>query len=349
MRRSEWISVSAWLLPVSLTLFACAADQKSQGLTKVDDLLTRVEQVQIESVVTREKASAAFDAFGMIVAPDFTGDPMVAFNDLVEKINASKTQAQKLEYSVEPMKQVADSVFLSWTMDLEKFGNTNLRQASQARLAETRARYSAVHDAAIAALVSIKAFNSDLSDQALFLEHDFNSAAVAVIAAEVPALTNQARDLSKRLNACVSTSKAYIASSALRGQFDEPAPEKPSVAAQTPAAPPARKLPNPMAEEGSIVDETANAPTTAPARRRPRANANQANPVAPTNGAPANGAQGAATPAAPNGATAPAQNTQPTALPQGKPLPVLGPQLPKPETDLTPKPAPIEKPADGAR
>jgi hypothetical protein len=258
--------------------------RKSQGLANVDDLLTRVEQVQIESVVAKEKASAAFDAFGQIVAPDFQGDPMVVFNDLVEKINASKAQATKLQDSVDPMQQTADSVFYAWTNDLEKFGNSNLRQASQARLAETRARYSAVHDAAVAALVSINAFNSDLSDQALFLEHDFNATAVAVISNEVPALTNQARDLSKRLNDCVATSKAYISAGALRGQL-EGAPEQTpvAVAAQKPVAPPpSRKLPNPMAEDAVQPDANAQdvAPTTiTPAHRRPKAGATTTPPA----------------------------------------------------------------------
>jgi len=316
MRRRQHLLAFACLSLVTVALGSCASSRKSQGLTNVDDLLTRVEQVQIESVVAREKASAAFDAFGQIVAPEFEGDPMIVFNDLVEKINASKAQAARLQSCVDPMKQTADSVFFAWTNDLEKFGNTNLRQASQARLAETRARYSAVHDAAVAALVSINAFNADLSDQALFLEHDFNSTSVAVIATEVPALTNQARDLSKRLNDCVATSKAYITASALRGQLEAPGEQAPvAVAAQKPVAPPpARKLPNPMAEEGAKPDATAEelAPTTtAPAHRRPK--------TTPTSTPPA---QVPAQPATPS-TQAPAQPVSkpaPTQSPSGEPV-----------------------------
>lgn len=339
---------SAWLLPVTLSFFACMSTEKTQGLTRVDDLLTRVEQVQIESAVAREKASAAFDAFGQIVAPNFEGDPIAVFNSLVEKISASKAQAAKLEACVGPMKETADSVFLSWTTDLEKFGNTNLRQASQSRLAETRSRYSAVHDAATAALVSINAFNSDLSDQALFLEHDFNAAAVSVIALEVPALTNQARDLGKRLNVCVKASKAYIAASALRGQVDAPAPPpQPEVAVQKPAVPPARKLPNPMVEEETQPGATAQdaSPTaTAPAHRRPRTDANSAQPAQPA--APASPSQQPA-----QGGNA-LPNTQPASLtPSKPPAPLLSTPTPKPETIPTskPTPAPIGPEGNGGR
>lgn len=334
----------ALLFPLALGFSSCASTEKNEGLTKVDDLLNRVEQVQIEALVAREKASAAFDALGTIVAPDFQGDPMLVFGELTKKIDESKAQARKLESTVGPMKQTADSVFQAWTTDLEKFGNTNLRQQSQARLAETRSRYSAVHDAAVAALVSINAFNSDLGDQALFLQNDFNSAAVSVIASQVPALTSQARDLGRRLNTCVGASKEYIASSALRGQLDAaPAPVAP--ASKTVATQAPRRLPNPIAEQGdeAQVPESAASTTTAPARRRPRSNPN---PVDAPEGAPAAGAPAQAAPA--QGAAQ--GSTQPTSV-ETKPLPVLGPQAPKPETDLSspPKPAPIEPGNGGNR
>ena len=339
--RRQFAAGFAVVLPVLLGLSACMSSEKNEGLTRVDDLLTRVEQVQIESLVAREKASGAFDALGLIVAPEFQGDPMLVYDELLKQIEASKAQARKLEQTVEPMKRTADIVFQSWTMDLEKFGNTNLRQQSQSRLAETRARYSAVHDAAVAALVSINAFNADLNDQALFLGHDFNVAAVAVIAAEVPGLTSHARDLGRRLNACVTASKEYISSSALRGQMEaQPAP---SVAANKPqAAQPASRLPNPINE--ATPEETAtaqqgmeNSAPIAPARRRPRVNANPLETPSPA--------------AQPEGAVGPQPTangtTQQTSVPV-KPITVLGPQTPKPETDLTsqPKPAPIE-PAGG--
>ncbi len=296
----------ALVLPLVLGFSSCMSGEKSDGLSRVDDLLSRVEQVQVEALVSREKASAAFDALGTVVAPDFKGDPMLVYADLVKKIDESKTQAKKLEQSVEPMKSTADEVFQAWTKDLEKFGNTNLRQQSQARLAETRSRYSEVHDAAVAALVSINAFNSDLSDQALFLEHDFNAAAVSVIAAQVPALTSQARDLGRRLNVCVNASKQYIASGALRGQLDAPAaPAAPAEKVAT--APPARHLPNPISDTGNeagVPEENAANTTTAPARRRPRAGANPTAPAAPANPIEA-----------PEGQTGVQGSTQPTSLP----------------------------------
>lgn len=331
MRRQHQLLAIACLSPLVVTLASCAATRKSEGLSSVDDLLTRVEQVQIESVVAREKASAAFDAYGQIVTPEFEGDPMLLFNDLVEKVELSKVQAQKLAGCVAPMKNTADGVFLAWTADLEKFGNTNMRQASQARLAETRARYSAVLDAANAALVSMNAFNSDLSDQALFLQHDFNAGAVEIVAAQVPALTNQARDLGKRLNDCVTTSKAYISSGALRGQLDA-APTQPApVAVQKPAAPPARKLANPMVDSEGQSDIAANtqAPVTAPAKRRPRANPIPATPSTEST-------EPSEAPVTAPDTSSPASGSQPTSQPVSKPAADLGSRPAKPATTQIP-------------
>jgi hypothetical protein len=67
--------------------------------------------------------------------------------------------------------------------------------------------------------VSYDAFNSDLNDNALFLQHDFNAGAVATIAAEVEVLVTQAQELDARLDATSSAAKSYVESNALRGQI----------------------------------------------------------------------------------------------------------------------------------
>lgn len=337
--RALIVPFGASLVPLGLLVGAavlggCASGEKRDGLARVDDLLTKVEQVQIESLAAREKASLAFDAYGVIVAPDFRGDPMVAFNELVTRIHDSQAQAQKLQDVLAPMQELADGVFRAWTADLEKFGNSNLRQSSQSRLAETRARYSAVHDAATAALVSMNAFNSDLNDQALFLEHDFNAAAVTVIASEVPALSNQARDLGRRLNECVAASKRYVTSSSLRGQLDAPAEAPVQEVAAAPQAAPARKLPNPMLEDEAVEPAASETPAptmVAPAKRRPRGEgAAQAAPGAPVSP----GAQVA--PGAPQPSTVPTAqpNAQQAGQPNAQPLDTLPPAKPKPDSDL---------------
>jgi hypothetical protein len=94
---------------------------------------------------------------------------------LVRAVEASPDQAKALQKSVRPLRKTGESMLARWTENLESFGNISMRQRSQERLEETRRRYDAILAAAVAAQLAYDAFNGDLSDHALFLEHDFNT------------------------------------------------------------------------------------------------------------------------------------------------------------------------------
>ncbi len=223
--RTAPIQSAILVLPLFLGLGACSAlpsfNQKpGKGLAQVDDLLTRVEQVQIEAVLSKERSRGAFDALMAIVGPQFDGDAVSAHATLIKAVKESTLQAERLEKSVPPLKSTATVVFEEWTRSLESFGNTKLRSHSQERMEETRARCEELVQATVAAQIAYDAFNADLNDHALFLEHDFNSAAVGAIAEQVDQLNFQAAELDKRLEASIVAAKRYIQSSALRGQLE---------------------------------------------------------------------------------------------------------------------------------
>jgi hypothetical protein len=242
------------LVSVVTGLASCSAlfpssEKKSVTLSQVDDLLSRVERVQVESVLGKERSRAAYESLRSICAPDFQGDPLAAHAKLSESIAQSQQQAAALGNALKPAKSAADSVFRQWMADLEQFGNTKMRKRSQARLEETRTRFDAIVSAANAAQLAYDAFNADLNDQALFLAHDFNAAAVAVIADDVAALDDDARELDGRLDACVVASKDYVETAALRGQLQqqqqqmqqEQAAAQPSATEEQPRRPMHRK------------------------------------------------------------------------------------------------------------
>lgn len=212
-----------------LTLFASCSSLPSvfqkkpsdDGLVQVDDLLTRIEKVHVESVLAKERSQAAMDALRVMVATDFGGDPAASLNDLMASIDASEKQANELRKAVGPMKKAADVVFEEWTADLEDFTSEKLRRRSLNRLEATRERYEAIVAAVEPAMSSYDAFNTGLHDHALFLSHDFNSGAVSMIEGEVRALATQGQDLTVKLDACLVAAQAYVRATALRGQIDE--------------------------------------------------------------------------------------------------------------------------------
>lgn len=216
------------------------------GLTNVDELLTRIEKVQVESLVAKERARAAYDTLVASVSPDFSGSAVAQYAELEKAIDVSEKQAKALAETIPALKASAASVFERWTKDLESFGNTRMRQRSQERMEATREHYELIVRQALASQVSFEALNADLKDHALFLEHDFNAESAAMIADDVTALEARVAELDGRLDAAIQSSKRYIASRALRGEV-ELAEEQP--AAPKPGKGQRRKAKQPTAEQ----------------------------------------------------------------------------------------------------
>jgi hypothetical protein len=210
--------------------------KSDSGLTNVDELLTRIEKVQVESLVAKERAHAAFDMLQQTVAPSFKGDAVEQFKGLGAAIEASEKQSKTLGDTVPALKSAANVVFERWTKDLESFGNTRMRQRSQERMEATREQYETIVRQTLAAQLSLEALNADLNDHALFLGHDFNAESAAAIHDDVVALEPRVAELDGRLDAAIQSSKQYIASRALRGDVEaaeeDGEPEAPKSAAK---------------------------------------------------------------------------------------------------------------------
>jgi len=226
-------------LPWLLLVAACSSPtEKAESVQRVDDLLAHVESVQVDAVVSKEKARAALDQLDAICSPGFAGNAKESYALLIECIDGSEKQARQLRASIEPMRLSAESVFRQWTADLEHFGSTRMRQRSQTRLDETQARYRTVYATAQSAQISYDAFNGDLRDQALFLSHDMNVAAVGELTGDLKLMRDVLLELDGRMDACASAARAYVEAAALYGQSEATVHEN---ATEEPATEPASK------------------------------------------------------------------------------------------------------------
>jgi len=213
---------TAWpllvLLPALLT--GCGTfSKKSAGLRRVDDFLERVERVQVASELAIDRMHGAVTSLEVLAEPGFRGDPMVAYSAYVEAVEQSEDQADELRRSLESMESGAKAMFEQWAEDLKAFTSADMRRRSQVRLVEARKRYEAIVTAVTPAMWGYDSLNQGLRDHATFLEHDYNSAAVAEIADGVRDITDQAAELDGRFEASVAAAQAYVRSAALPGQM----------------------------------------------------------------------------------------------------------------------------------
>ena len=238
------------LLVLALLAPACSFKalgiRQQDGLEEVDELLSQVERLQVEVAVTKERTQAAVESLRALIAPEFKGDPITAHGEFEVAVELVEDQAKALRKCMRPLKSKGEQVFSAWAANLESFGNLGMRQRSQERLEETRKRYDAILSTANLAQLALDGFHGDLSDQALFLEHDFNASSVALVAQELEGLRNRGRELAKRLDTCIAACHAYVEFSAPGAQVaapDELAGAAEPAPTQAPSPAPAAKKP----------------------------------------------------------------------------------------------------------
>ncbi|MEZ5963615.1 MAG: DUF2959 family protein [Planctomycetota bacterium] len=215
------------LVASALLLPACGMfSGQDKSLAQVDDLVSCIERVHVDSELAKQAATLAMSRLQAMVAPDFQSDAVLAHAELVRAIEDAEKQAKDLRYSVDRMKRAADPVFSRWTRDIQAMQSPEIKQRSQTRFDETKARYDAIVEAVDPTLRAYDTFNRGIKDHALFLGHDFNPSAVATIEAEVRKLAGSSQELGSGFDRCMQSARAYVDSAALpmRVEAARPAP-----------------------------------------------------------------------------------------------------------------------------
>ncbi len=215
------IATCAVLVGASAVFTSCASTKQSVGLENVDSLVSRVEQVHLETELARQSVYAAIVSLGPLFAEDFTGEATEAFEAFAQATETAEKQANELRAHITPMRNSAVSVFERWEESLDAFSSESMRQRSADRLEVTRERFAEVQEASVRAQTEFDALNGQLRDTVLFLGHDFNAASVAEIEQDAFALRDEARQLGKTFDACMDAAAEYVEKSALRGQAQE--------------------------------------------------------------------------------------------------------------------------------
>ena len=215
------IAACAVLVGASAVFTSCASTKQSVGLENVDSLVSRVEQVHLETELAKQSVYAAIVSLGPLFAEDFTGDATEAFEAFAQATEVAEKQANELRAHISPMRNSAIAVFDRWDKSLEDFSSDGMRQRSADRLEATRDRFAEVQEASVLAQEQFDALNGQLRDTVLFLGHDFNSASVAEIEEDAYALRDEARSLGKVFDSCMDAAAEYVEKSALRGQSQE--------------------------------------------------------------------------------------------------------------------------------
>ena len=202
---------------LALLVAGCASSGAKESVQEVEGLASRIERVHETAERAKERARGAVDRLSSLVAPDFDGDAVAAYMDLVDAVELSERDAERLRGELEPMRKAAEQVFAQWEADLEAYSSPRIRQRSSERLAVTRQRFDAIVKSLTPALDSLDTFHAALRDQVLFLEHDLNREAAALVQPEAMRLAQDAGRIEATLDVCLATTQAYVAATLAGG------------------------------------------------------------------------------------------------------------------------------------
>ena len=186
-----------------------------QGPNQIDNLVSSIETVYVNSELAKEKVDVAFSKLQTLTSSNFSGDAVAAYQDFVLAVEESEAHAETLAESVEPMKELAGPVFEQWARDLSSYQSTTMRQRSQARLAATRERYDAVVAAVDPAMATFELYNRSLQDHVLYLKNDLNPAALGAVQGEVQQVGKLAVELRDNFSATMVAARNYVDAAAL--------------------------------------------------------------------------------------------------------------------------------------
>lgn len=226
-RSNVWVHGLA-AVALALGASACATTQQSASIQRVDHLVTRVEAVHLEAELAKKSVYETILTLRPVVVPT-EGDPAALFQGFMTALAESEERAEELRSTIPPMERSARDVFARWEQDLRAFTNDALRDRSRDRMLTTRMQYDAVVRSAKRASAAFDELNGSLKDISLFLGHDFNPTAIALIQADTLALRDRAQELGAELDRCLVASEQYVASAAPLGvAIQAPAPTPPA-------------------------------------------------------------------------------------------------------------------------
>ncbi len=202
-------------LAATLALSACrTAGGPDRGPAKVEELVTWVERMHVETELTRQRTDEVVEALRDLVAPDSSVDPAQAYATYLEAIERVDEQTTRLRDTYEPMQKASGPVFAQWQKDLDQFHSDSLRNRSEERLAATKGRFEAIVAAAGPALQQADELLKSFRDHALFLGHDFNAASLAAIEQDLVAVTDLAGQVDRGLAESMAASQDYVENAA---------------------------------------------------------------------------------------------------------------------------------------
>lgn len=210
------------------------------GVRQTERLAKKAEALIDRLAAAQEQVRATLGAYDALL---FGGavDLRKPYRRLDKELGRCDDRREAVRRAASEAKAESTDYFRAWAGSLPLIEDEELRQRSEARLRDSRARLDGVVQAGVSATAAYEPFLARLHDQWNYLGHDLNPGAIESLRPDAQTTGADGRVLLAEIDETLRQSREYVASIRARRSPPPPAPpapsDPPSAAPASPAAP----------------------------------------------------------------------------------------------------------------
>lgn len=175
------------------------------GVHKRDIMAERVEAASAAQQEASVQFTSALDALQNLT--QLNGGELAKMYDTINaQYEDSNSAVTKVSDRIDAVKDVSEALFAEWRKELSIYSSEKLRRNSEQQLENTERSYQQMLIAMEKAESQMQPVLNTLRDNALYLKHNLNAAAIS-------ALKNEFADLKLEINRAIINMRAAIAES----------------------------------------------------------------------------------------------------------------------------------------
>jgi Skp family chaperone for outer membrane proteins len=179
------------------------------GYEKRDILVSRVKDARDDEQAAKKQFETTLQRFQDVT--HFQGGDLEAeYDKLKADYDDCESRAGDVRKRIASVEQVASDLFKEWEQELDQYSDPKLRDSSQQKLIETRARYQKLIIVMKAAAKRMDPVLAAFKDQVLYLKHNLNAAAIASLQTTAAGVQSDVNKLIGDMEKSIAEANSFI-------------------------------------------------------------------------------------------------------------------------------------------
>jgi hypothetical protein len=179
------------------------------GYAKRDLLVSRVKSAQQSQEEAKKQFKSALAHFSSVV--NFDGGSLEQkYEKLSADLEESEEKATSVTKRIDAVDDVSKALFKEWEKELSSYQNERLKNSSEEKLRETKARYAQLIKAMRNAESKMSPALQPLRDNVLFLKHNLNAKAISSLDSELVTVEGNVESLIRDLEISINEADRFI-------------------------------------------------------------------------------------------------------------------------------------------